>query len=29
VFQQALNDSAVYEEVTKSGLLRITPVGNA
>jgi len=26
VFQQALNDPAVYEEVTKSGLLRVIPV---
>jgi hypothetical protein len=26
VFQQALNDPAVYEDITKSGLLRITPV---
>ena len=25
VFQQALNDSAIYNEVTKSGLLRVVP----
>jgi hypothetical protein len=25
VFQQALNDPAVYEEVSKSGLLRVIP----
>ena len=25
VFQQALNDPAVYNEVTKSGLLRVVP----
>lgn len=26
VFQQALQDPAVYEEATRSGLLRVTPV---
>ena len=26
VFQQALNDPAVYEVVTKSGLLRVVPI---
>jgi len=26
VFQQALNDPAVYEEVIKTGLLRVVPV---
>jgi hypothetical protein len=26
VLQQALNDPAVYEEITKTGLLRIVPV---
>lgn len=26
VFQQALNDPAVYEEVSKSGLLRVIPL---
>ena len=26
IFQQALNDPAVYHEVTKSGLLRVVPI---
>jgi hypothetical protein len=28
LFQQALNDPAVYDELTKVGLLRVTPVVN-
>ncbi len=28
VLQQALNDPAIYQEITKSGLLRVVPVAN-